>query len=64
MCSEHDNLLFDKVIKDMNDDDLKSSHTLIELSHKQWKSYRDNSIIVIGIKEENRISLVRYKYLC
>ena len=36
----------------MDDDDLKSSHTLIELSHNQWIRYCDNSIIVSGIKEE------------
>ena len=53
MCSEHDNLLFNKVIKDLNDDDFKSSHTLIELSHNQWKRYCDNNIIVCRINEKN-----------
>ena len=52
MCSEHDKLLFNTVIKDLDDDNLKSSHTLIELSTNQWKRYCDNSIIVSGIQKE------------
>ena len=52
MCSEHDKSLFNTVIKDLDDGNLKSSHTLIELSNNQWKRYYDNSIIVSGIKKE------------
>ena len=52
MCSEHDKLLFNTVIEDLDDDNLKSSHTLIELSNNQWKRYCDNNIIVSGIKKK------------
>ena len=51
---EHDKLLFDTIIEDLGDDNLKSGHTLIELSTNQWKRYRNNSIIVRGIKEEKQ----------
>ena len=40
----------------MGDDNLKSGHTLIELSANQWKRYCNNSIIVRGIKEEKKIN--------
>ena len=51
---EHDKLLFDTIIEDLSDDNLKSGHTLIELTTNQWKRYCNNCIIVRGIKEEKQ----------
>ena len=35
----HDNLIQNKVITELDNDDIKCSHTLIELSIQQWKRY-------------------------
>ena len=52
MCIEHDIKLFNTVIKDLDNDEPRSFHSLIELSTNQWKRHCDNSIIVTGIDEQ------------
>ena len=52
MCIEHDIKLFNTVINDLDNEELKSFHSLIELSTNQWKRHCDNSIIVTGIDEQ------------
>ena len=37
------------VVNELDNDNIKSSHTLIELSVAQWKRYQDNSIVVSGL---------------
>ena len=52
ICIEHNKKLFNTVINDLNNEELKSFHSLIELSTNQWKRHCDNSIIVTGIDEQ------------
>ena len=56
-------LLEMSVVNELDNDNMKSSHTLIELSDTQWKRYENNSIVVSGlIEDKSRKNNLHIKY--
>ena len=59
----NEDLLEMNVVNELDNVNIKSSHTLIELSVVQWKIYKNNSIIVSDLIEDtSRKNNLHIKY--